>query len=42
MMWELKAQTQEPVVKGWLDDPKGQIARSPLGRKFDAEEGPDV
>ena len=42
VMWELKAPTQEPVVKGWLDDPQGQIARSPRGRKFDAEEGPDV
>ena len=42
VMWELEAQTQEPVVKGGLDDPQGQIARSPRGRKFDAEEGPDV
>ena len=42
VMWELEAQTQEQVVKGWLDDPQGQIPRSPLGRKFDAEEGPDV
>lgn len=35
--WELEAQTQELVVKGWLDDPQGQIPRRLLGGKFDAE-----